>query len=134
MKYKIHGKEVMTAAVKGTKYEPILSLYQSHTSVAFGPDPNVQKLLKTTKKYPKVILLGKSLKKFKLKIKFFLAAIVEDRFLSRAELDRLASLPDLQTARANLVATLNAGAQNIVKQLNQHQGQLVQHLDNHSKS
>jgi len=58
MKMKNHGKEIMTEALTGTKFEPVLTLYQASTVVAFGPDPDVRKLLRNLKKMPKHVLLG----------------------------------------------------------------------------
>ncbi|KAF4523785.1 hypothetical protein B566_EDAN009018 [Ephemera danica] len=60
------------------------------------------------------------------------SGIVEGRLMSRAQLERFAALPDLTTARAQLVSILAGAAgpaAQLVSHLNTHQRTLVSHLE-----
>lgn len=53
-----YGKKIVTKALQGSKYEPVLKIYNSHNLMIFSPDVNVSKMLKVMKKYPQLIMLG----------------------------------------------------------------------------
>lgn len=63
----------------------------------------------------------------------FVAAVLEGRFINKDELVYYSNIPNLQTAQAGFVQTLdNVGGQ-IVSQLNTHQNTLVAHLEERIK-
>lgn len=64
---------------------------------------------------------------------FFLAAIYEDKFISTDELLEYSLIPDLQTAQAHFVQTLNGLGAQLVGQLNAHQSSLVSDLEERAK-
>lgn len=59
MYYKNFGKETMEMAIKGTPYEAVLDFYVSRNMTLFSPEPEVKKVLKLTKKFPQLVLMGK---------------------------------------------------------------------------
>ncbi|EFA04041.1 large ribosomal subunit protein uL10m [Tribolium castaneum] len=118
MLFKQYGKKTLEIAVKDTKFEPVLDFYVSQNIMVFSPQPEVKKLLKITKRFPQLVLL---------------AAIFEGKFVSKDELIELEKIPNLQTAQAALVQTLNSAATTIHQQLNQHQSTLVSQLEQRIK-
>jgi len=109
-------------AINGTKYQNIEALYgprvlNARTRLAVGPELALDVVFEIEKKLsPKFIVL---------------AGIVEDWFMSRSQLERLAKYKDLTSARADLASSLNAAGAHLVQQLNQHQSLLVSYLDQH---
>ncbi|KAF5299939.1 hypothetical protein FQA39_LY11312 [Lamprigera yunnana] len=118
MHFQVYGKATMEMAIKNTPYEAALSLYVSRNVTVFSPKPEIKTLLRVSKKYPQITLL---------------AAILEGKFISKDELVEYSLIPDLQTAQANLVHTLNSIGTNIVEQLNMHQNVLVCNLEERMK-
>nr|CAD7431488.1 unnamed protein product [Timema monikensis] len=116
MHLKIYGRSTLKMAVENTRYEVVLKLFESHNLVVFSAEPQVGKLLKLLKKIPQLTLL---------------AGIVDGQFLSKKELVRYSTLPDLQTSRAGLVTVINSMPAQIVHNLNHHQQTLVGHLQQH---
>lgn len=64
---------------------------------------------------------------------FFLAGIYEGRLVSKDELIKYSQIPNLQTAQAGLVQTLNSIGGNLVSQLQVHQTTLVSQLQERIK-
>lgn len=58
MHFKQYGKKTLEMAVKGTPYEVILDFYVSQNMTVFSPEPAINKMLRITKKFPQLILLG----------------------------------------------------------------------------
>lgn len=58
MHFKNYGKETLKMAVEGTPYEAVLDLYISRNMIVFSPEPEIKKLLKISKKFPQLVLLG----------------------------------------------------------------------------
>ncbi|XP_049534585.1 39S ribosomal protein L10, mitochondrial [Anopheles darlingi] len=117
---KVYGKSIMQKAVQGTKFEPILPLFEAKTALVFGPEERkINQLLSVLKKAPQLVLL---------------AGIVEGRLLSKQELVAYASMPDLTTVRAQFAAVLESAGGKIVSDLQCHQQQLVNLLDAHARS
>nr|XP_045601983.1 39S ribosomal protein L10, mitochondrial-like isoform X2 [Procambarus clarkii] len=98
LEYLKHNNNIMKLAFTGTKYEALLKLYVSSTVTFVGDQPAVSKLLKLERKIPGLVLIG---------------GIVENRFMSVAELKRYAALPPLQSVQAQLVATLGEPLQHL---------------------
>uniref|UniRef100_A0A0K8TRT9 Large ribosomal subunit protein uL10m n=1 Tax=Tabanus bromius TaxID=304241 RepID=A0A0K8TRT9_TABBR len=119
MHLKSYGKKITTKAVKGTKYEAILPLFESNHCIVFSPQQNVAQLLRIVKKIPQMILIG---------------GIVEDTLMSKNEFTKFATMPSLQQAQAELVSTLNQACAIVSNDLEAHQKQLVNMLDAYAKS
>ncbi|XP_071542229.1 large ribosomal subunit protein uL10m-like isoform X9 [Panulirus ornatus] len=104
--YLKHNNNIMKLALTGTKYEALLSLYQSDTVTFVGDQPSVAKLLKLEKRIPGLLLLG---------------GVVEGRFMSLDNLKQYAALPSLQTLHGQLVGILGSPAQYLSQNLDHHQ-------------
>lgn len=115
----IHNRKIMKSALQGTRFEAMLPilLQTPYSCILFGEEWNVDSMLNVFKKSPKVLLLAGSL---------------GDRFMSRAELEQFALLPDLTTVRAQFVATLNSVGSQLTNNLQAHQSNLCQLLDSHA--
>ncbi|KAJ8934202.1 hypothetical protein NQ314_013519 [Rhamnusium bicolor] len=118
MHFKKYGKKTLEMAVKGTPYEAVLDFYVSHNMTVFSPDPEINKMLNITKKFPQLILL---------------AGIYEGKFMSKDELVKYSLIPNLQAAQASLLQTLNSAAGQLVSHLNSHQTTLISHLQERAK-
>ncbi|KAB0791825.1 hypothetical protein PPYR_09147 [Photinus pyralis] len=118
MHFQNFGRRTMELAVKGTAYEAALSLYVSRNFIVFSPEPEIKKLLKISKKFPEIILM---------------AGIYEGKFLSKDELVSYSAIPNIQTAQADLVRTLDSLGGQLVQNLNIHQNTLMHNLDERIK-
>nr|CAH7759722.1 unnamed protein product [Callosobruchus chinensis] len=58
MHFKKYGKKTLEMAVKGTPFETVLDFYVSQNMTVFSPEPEIKKMLKITKKFPQLVLLG----------------------------------------------------------------------------
>lgn len=114
MSYVNYGKATLKMAVEGTPYEILSQWYCSHNMMVFSPELKIKELLKVNKKFPMLVLL---------------AAIVEGKFVSVHELQKLSLIPNLQDAQAQLVQTLNSAGSQVVTQLTSHQNNLVSQLE-----
>lgn len=118
MKLDSLGRKTMEMAVEGSKYEAILSLFVSRNMVLFSPEAKILPMMKINKKFPQLTLL---------------AGIYEGQFLSRDKLVHLSTIPNIETAQAALVQTLNGVGAQLVSHLNSHQTTLVSHLEGRVK-
>jgi large subunit ribosomal protein L10 len=116
MQLKTYGRKIMRRACEGMEYENLLPLFDSKYFIVFSPEVKVRQLMSVVKKVPQMHLL---------------AAVVENRIMSKTELMAFAALPDLQTARGQLVNVLNSAGSKIVSDLQCHQTNLVNILDAH---
>jgi large subunit ribosomal protein L10 len=114
MQLKTYGRNIMKLACGNTKYETLLPLFSSKYFIVFSPEVKIKQLLNVVKKVPQMHLL---------------AAVVENRLMSKTELTAFAALPDLQTAQAQLVGVLNSAGGKIVSDLECHQMNLTNILD-----
>lgn len=64
---------------------------------------------------------------------YIIAGIVENKFLHRNKLDELSQLKNLETARMQLVETLNLSAKNLLQIVTQPHVALISYLDQHKK-
>lgn len=117
MDYKVYSKSTLELAIKDTPYQGILGMYVSQNALVFSKDPDIKKLLKVNKKFPQLI---------------FLAAIYENNFLSKDDVVKLSSVGNIQTARAELVQTINCHSQQLVQLLDVNQQNLVSLLERRS--
>jgi len=93
MYLRYYNPDIAQLAMSDTKWAPALHLCSERAvTVLFSDEPRVAKMLKVTKKCPQLILM---------------AAIIDDRFLSVADIKDYNRLPDLQTLRAQLSHTLS---------------------------
>lgn len=135
MYYKKYGKKTMEMAIKGTPYEAVLDFYCSQNMTLFSPEPEIKKVLKISKKFPQLVIMGKSTTVVKnlTMIDWFSAAIFEHKFISKDELIKYSEIPNLQTAQASLVQTLNSAAMQLSSNLISHQQTLVGNLGERMK-
>jgi len=117
MYLKKYGKHTVNLALEGTPYISVMPLFVSHTEMVFCSEPKVDKLLKICKK---------------MRYHCLLAAIVEGQLLSVSQLTALSQVRDLATARAQLVAVLNAAQSQMVNGLTFHQQRIVTGLQQYA--
>ncbi|KAJ2953730.1 hypothetical protein O0L34_g1353 [Tuta absoluta] len=116
MHLRTYGKKVVGMATKGTRYEAVNHLFNSHQNIIFGQPENATKMFKILKKSPQLVVM---------------AGIIQDRLMSKNELLEFSQLPSLDVARSQLCNVLQSAGQCLVGQLNQSQQTLVSHLDKH---
>lgn len=126
----------MEMAIKGTPYEAVLDFYDSKNMTLFSPLPEIKKVLKISKKFPQLVVLGNIWFNYYLLILLLstiIAAILEGKFISKNDLIKYSEIPNLQTAQASLVQTLGGVAMQLSSNLMTHQQVLVSHLDQRLK-
>lgn len=136
MLMEVYGKKTMNIALEGTPYESVLSFYISHNALVFSPETNVKKCLQICRKFTGLIPLGNNYNTmfdFFVLICLFLAAVLEGRFINKDELIYYSNIPNLETAQAGFVQTLNSIGGRVVNQLNAHQNTLLAHLEERIK-
>lgn len=113
---KIYSRSVIKLALENTGFESMLPVLVAteHSCMLFSNERNVGEVLKITKRIPKVVLL---------------CGAIDNRFMSRNELEHYASLPDKTTVQAQFVATLNSIGGQLVSNLQAHQSNLCYMLD-----
>uniref|UniRef100_A0A0A9WJL0 Large ribosomal subunit protein uL10m n=1 Tax=Lygus hesperus TaxID=30085 RepID=A0A0A9WJL0_LYGHE len=114
MTLEVYSKYVVKMALQGTPYEAALKLFIAHSALIFCDEPKVGKLIKIVKKIPQYSLM---------------AGVVEGRLLSVTQMQAYSELGDLDSARAQLVATLNSAGSGFVSRLTQAQSNLVTNLN-----
>lgn len=119
MELKMYERELLSAAILGTPYETVLDFYvTSKNMILFCPEPEVNKVLRISKKCPQLIML---------------AGILENTLINKDDLIKYSKIPSLQTAQAELVQTVNRVGTQIVGDLNSHQISLVSNLEQRIK-
>lgn len=113
MKTLIRSKHIVKEAVDGTEFCNLLPLFNAKCLMVYSQEKDITSLLEIDKKLAKFNLL---------------CAVMENRILSVSQLQALASIPNIDSARAGVVQTLQSGAQNVVRSLQAHQNTLVQQL------
>ncbi|KAF6215154.1 hypothetical protein GE061_009905 [Apolygus lucorum] len=114
MKLEVYSKNIVKMALNGTPYETVIQLFVAHSALIFCDEPKVGKLIKIVKKIPQYAIM---------------AGIVEGRLLSMTQMQAYAELGDLDSARAQLVATLNSAGSGLVSRLTQAQNNLITNLN-----
>lgn len=108
VEYKVVKNTLMQRALKGTPREKLGDVFTGPTAVAFKYDDEFGLLGKTAKD------LAKKFEKFSVK-----AAFIQDEVLVGATVvDKVAALPTLAEARAQLLGVINAPAQRLLAQIN----------------
>ena len=101
IKFKITKNRITKLALEGTKYKKLENLFSGPTAVAFSEDAitSAKILTKFAKKNTNLKIIG---------------GIMEEEPLSVEEVEKIATLPTLDEARANIIGLLNAPAQKII--------------------
>lgn len=118
MHLKSYGKVIMQKALLESGYEAILPLCRKHYCLVFSPELKIRQLVKLVRKMPQLILL---------------AGVVENQLLNRNEIMALTKVPNLQSAQAELVQTLNATSSGLVQNLEAHQNHFIHILNAYVK-
>lgn len=108
------NKYIVKEAIAETEFRSLLPLFEASNSVVFSSELGISNLVSVSKK----------LTKFQL-----LCAVVEGRILSVSQLEALAAIQDIETARAGILQILQSGTQNVARSLQSHQNALVQQLN-----
>lgn len=120
MHLKAYSKHIMKRALADSQYANLLPLFDAKNCVVFAPEQKLAQLLRISKRIPQMVLL---------------AGVVEQRLMSRNQLQEFAALPSLDVARAQLVGVMQQAAGNqIVQHLQAHQTQLCAALDAYASS
>lgn len=120
MHLKSYSKGIMKLALADSQYANLMPLFDAKYCVVFSPEQKLSQLLRISKRIPQMVLL---------------TGIVEQRLMSRNQLQEFAALPTLDVARAQLVGVLQQAAGNqIVQHLQAHQTQLCAALDAYASS
>ena len=99
--FKITKNRITKLALEGSKYKKLESLFSGPTAVAFSEDAitSAKILTKFAKKNSNLKIIG---------------GIMEEKPLSVEEVEKIATLPTLDEARANIVGILATPAQKII--------------------
>ena len=99
--FKITKNKITKLALEGSKFKKLENLFSGPTAVAFSEDAitSAKILTKFAKKNSHLKIIG---------------GIMEDEPLSLEEVEKIATLPTLDEARANIVGILNASASKLV--------------------
>jgi len=99
--FKITKNRITKLALEGSKFKKLENLFTGPTAVAFSEDAitSAKILTKFAKKNPSLKIIG---------------GIMEDEPLSIEEVEKIATLPTLNEARASIVGILTAPAQKIM--------------------
>jgi len=107
------------AGLTGTQWQNCLHFWFSFSGpmnfqpIVFSPEMNPDKLLKFERKAPEMFLLG---------------AVMENRILSKKQLQEMVKMPNLDESRSQLVALLGHHQQTTVQLLQSNQQQLTTNL------
>ena len=99
--FKITNNRITKLALEGSKYKKLENLFSGPTAVAFSEDAitSAKILTKFAKKNPNLKIIG---------------GIMEEETLSVEQVEKIATLPTLDEARATIVGILTAPAQKII--------------------
>ena len=99
--FKITKNRITKLALEGSKFKKLENLFSGPTAVAFSDDA-----ITSAKILTKFAKTNKNLK--------IIGGIMEEEPLSVLEVEKIATLPTLDEARANIVGILNASASKLV--------------------
>ncbi|XP_043232811.1 39S ribosomal protein L10, mitochondrial-like [Amphibalanus amphitrite] len=116
--HKLFNNRIAGHAFSETRLWPVLQLCRSHTALVTCPEPRVAQLLSLQKRLPQLVVIG---------------GVVEDRFMSVADLERYAQLPSVDALRAQFCHLLSAQAAGLSASLGHHQAALVRSLTAYSE-
>ena len=99
--FKITKNRITKLALEGTKFKKLENLFTGPTAVAFSDDAisSAKILTKFAKKNSKLKIIG---------------GIMEDEPLSLEDVEKIATLPTLNEARANIIGILTTPAQKLI--------------------
>ena len=123
MELKGYNYSMANSALPGSKWECLMHFWDTNVSafyqwIVFGKEANVNKLFKLEKKIPEMYLLG---------------AIVEDRFMNKAQLQEYAKLPNIEQLRGELCSILQHPLKKTSSLLQSNQQSLSQNLEQYVK-
>nr|XP_018898125.1 PREDICTED: 39S ribosomal protein L10, mitochondrial-like isoform X2 [Bemisia tabaci] len=118
MEYRKYWLSMVRHALKDSRFENVLPIYGYNSSFVCSPEVKLAESLKLLTKMPGLVLL---------------TAIIDNRMLSRAEIERYASIGNITNARSQFVSTLNSAGQSLVTNTTSLQQNLVSLLDLHAK-
>jgi len=119
MDLKEYHYRVGKVGLRGTKWENCLHFWfkfhgeMNHQHILFSPELEPEKLLKYERKVPEFHLLG---------------CVVENRILSKKEIQAMVQMPSLEQSRGELAAILGHHQQTTLRLLNSNQQQLATNL------
>ena len=119
--FKVAKNTLAKRAIKDTNFENLDKLFIGPTSVAYSNDP-----VSTSKA---IVDFAKENENLKI-----LGASMSGKELSLNEIKHLASLPSMETLRANIVGLLSATQRGIVTTLQANQSNLIRVVNNKFKS
>lgn len=114
MKLKFSNNRWSKAAVKNTRLQNLEPYFTSDNVFLFCDEVNMVELMLLLKKIPGLQLLG---------------GLVEDRILSRGDIQEAAKLPPLDIMRGELLTILSASASKTSRLLGRHQTELSLNLE-----
>ncbi|XP_072181097.1 large ribosomal subunit protein uL10m-like [Diadema setosum] len=112
--YKLYNNKIACQAISGTRLENMHPLFVGSCIVAVSEEPTVKELLKATKRFPQIHLLG---------------GLVEDQLLSPQGMEEYAKLPSLDVLRGQLAGLLTSSVSRTYSLLQTNQQQLAASLD-----
>lgn len=131
------SKKIATMALAGTEFEPVLKLHVGRTCYLCSKDLQVPKLLKFAKKMNTYILLGKLTICLPLQLHKYYnliivsGGVVQGRLLTKSQLLWVATLPNIDTLRAELCSILSSPSSQLSQTLTYQQQSLSRSLEQH---
>lgn len=115
MELKLYSNKFTRRAVSGTRLENMLPWFQGFNVYIVSEKPKVDKLLKTLRKIPNILLMG---------------GLIDGRLLSKDGFTAYSKLPPIEQARGELCTILNLAAGGRTSSLlESHQQTLTMNLD-----
>ena len=123
MELKRYNTAIAREVLIGTKWENLFrfwenNIYKFDQYIVFGPNPDAKKLLTLDKKIPEMLLFG---------------AIIENRFLNKAQIQDMAKMPSIEQLHGELSGILQMPAQKTVSLLSRNQQALSMNLEQYVK-
>lgn len=143
MELKSYNRRIGHESLKGSKWENLLHFWDTSKTaqfLVFSPEIEAKKLLALDRKIPDLFLMGTDvlvvsacLARSPRPRTSLSAALVDDRILSKRELQDLAKLPPIDVLRAELSSILQTPARRTSSLLGRSQQQLSQNLEQYLK-
>lgn len=120
MYLRYYNRDIARLAWSGTRFEKLLHFATGYQfTVLFAPTTEkINKIIRISKKYPEILLLG--------------GLVDKRRLVTLKQLENMSKMADLDMQRAMLCHTLTVSQQGLLQSLNHHSSQLTQLLKTHS--
>jgi len=112
-----YNNETLRLAIKGSRFETAYPFTESTNGLVVSPTADLKTLLRMSRRMPQYILL---------------AGIVDGAFLSREQLQWMATIPDISAVQAQTCGILSYHASNLSRNLTSHTERLSRLLTSHS--